>query len=115
VGNIEPMKTEAEVTVSATVSTDEEIELPRELTLLGPQPNPTRSEAVLRVGLPTAGSVRIVVYDVQGRQVVRVLDGVRPAGWETVRWDVGALAAGVYLVRVEAGGESRTQTVTVVR
>ncbi|MEM6288020.1 MAG: T9SS type A sorting domain-containing protein, partial [Bacteroidota bacterium] len=75
---------------------------------------PTRGEAVLQIGLPASGPLRAVVYDVRGREVAVVADGEHAAGWHRIPWRTD-VAPGVYVVRLEAGGETRTQTMTVVR
>ena len=115
VGNVEPPKTEAEVTfVVGGVASEGAASGPAELELAAPFPNPARGPVVVQVGVPAAGPVRVAVYDVRGREVAVLTDGDRAAGWHPVRWD-GAAAAGLYVVRAQAGGRMVTRTVTVVR
>ena len=78
-------------------------------------PNPSASEARLRYTLPTEGSVRVSMYDAQRRLVAVVVDDVQAAGPHDAIWNTAAVAAGVYLVRLEAAGEVRTRAVTVTR
>lgn len=77
-------------------------------------PNPARDAVVVRYHLPRASRVAVGVFDVRGRQVLEVRDGIehRP-GWGEWRWDLqdgrGArVAPGVYWLRFEAGSFSRT-------
>ena len=115
-GNAEPPKTDAELTFAVGgVASEEAASGPTELELAAPYPNPTRGAAVVQVGVPVAGPVRVAVYDVRGREVAVLVNGDRPAGWHPVRWDAGGLAAGVYVVRAQAGGRQVTQRLTVVR
>ena len=114
-GNLEGEKTEAEATTTVAVDAEGGSDRPAALTLSTPFPNPTRSAVALQVGLPEPGRVRVAVYDALGREVAVALDGERGAGWHAVRWGGAGLAAGVYVVRVEAGGQARTQALTVVR
>jgi hypothetical protein len=72
-------------------------------------------KATLTYGLPAAGRVRLVVYDVIGREVQTLIDGQRPAGNHEVALDGRTLAAGTYVVRLITGGEVRTQKLTVAR
>ena len=88
---------------------------PASLTLEPVSPNPARGAARVRVGIPTAGAVVATVYDVRGRIVATLADGEQPAGWLDLDLDAGALAAGVYVVRVQTGAEQATRTMTVVR
>ena len=61
-----------------------------------------------------------VVHDVRGRLVRTLLDESLPAGPGRVLWDGcdGAgrdVASGTYFVRLVAGGESRVQSVALIR
>ena len=58
--------------------------------------------------------MRLDVYSVTGRHVATLLDG--PESGEVVaRWDASGVAAGVYVVRLQAGAAVATRTLTVVR
>ena len=65
--------------------------------------------------LPEGGPVTVSVFDLLGREVARLVDGEMPAGRHQATLDAGALPSGVYVVRLVAGGEVRTQRVTVAR
>ena len=65
-------------TVTSTVSVEGE-ELPEEVVLRQNYPNPFNPATTIRYGLPVAGEVRLVVYDLLGR-VVDTLVGRHPAG-----------------------------------
>ncbi len=77
-------------------------------------PNPFGASTELSYTLPEAGRVRLGIYDVQGRQVAQISDERQPAGRHTRRWDGRdarghLLPAGMYLVRLEFGGQVETQ------
>ena len=55
------------------------------------------------------------LFDVQGRAVARLADGVRSAGPHAVDLDATGLPSGTYLARLVAGRRLRTVPVTVVR
>jgi hypothetical protein len=82
---------------------------------LAASPNPVVGSASVSVTLPTVENARVAVYDVTGREVAVVLDEARTAGTHTVSWDASALPAGVYLVRLTAGDEIITRTISVTR
>ena len=65
--------------------------------------------------LPRDGAVRLAVYDLLGREVAVLAEGVRPAGAHTARVEAGPLASGVYLVRLDTEGQALTHRMTVVR
>lgn len=78
-------------------------------------PNPLASRATIGFELPTAQDVRVTVYDVLGREVAVLVDGVRQAGPQSVELDASSLPSGMYIYRLSAGSTQLTQTFTVVR
>ena len=78
-------------------------------------PNPTRGAASLDLTLDRALDLRVVLYDVVGRQVATLADGPAAAGETTIGLDVSGLAPGLYLLRVEADGQAVTRRMTVLR
>jgi hypothetical protein len=83
------------------------------LSLAQNAPNPFTKETAVRFALPASGSVALDVYDVSGRKVASLVDRVMEAGSHAVTWngrdDSGStVAPGVYLVRLQAGGETVT-------
>ena len=78
-------------------------------------PNPARGAVRVSFSLAEAGDARADVFDGRGRLVARLLGGALPAGTHGAVWDARGLAAGVYTVRVAAGGQVAAQTVTLVR
>jgi hypothetical protein len=78
-------------------------------------PNPFNGSSVVGYQLPVAGDVRIIVYDLLGRQIAVLTDGFVTAGRHTVRFDASAISSGVYLVRMEATGIVLTEKALLVR
>jgi hypothetical protein len=69
--------------------------------LRGNYPNPFNPRTTIRFDLPEAASVRLVVYDVQGRRVRVLADGPRAAGPHEVLFEASGLPSGWYLARLE--------------
>ncbi len=78
-------------------------------------PNPAGPATTALFDLPRAAHVRLTVYDVLGREVARLVDGVLPAGRHTAAWQSGGVAGGVYLLRMQAGAFVAMQSVAVVK
>ena len=78
-------------------------------------PNPFNPATTIRFAVPRAGLVRLAVYDVLGRRVDELVDGILDAGWHAVRWDAAGLPSGVYLYRLEAGSFQETKTMILVK
>ena len=66
-------------------------------------PNPFGSASTLRYHTTREERVVLRVYDVQGRLVQTLVDELRPVGTHTVRWEADGLAAGTYLLQLQAG------------
>lgn len=101
-------------TLTRTITSTGTDEAPRSLTLLSPAPHPISGPARLRFFLPQPADAQMEAYDLLGRRVAVLFEGARPAGWSEAAWP-SELSAGVYLVRLRAGGETQTRQVVVVR
>ena len=78
--------------------------------MLAPSPNPSRGAVRFSVTLPTAGRARLVIHDVSGREVARLIDGAHAAGTFSLAWE-GRVAPGLYFATLEAAGERTTTRV----
>ena len=89
-------------------------QLPRALRLAPGRPTPFAASTMVTYELFAASTVRLVVYDAQGRSVRRLVEeGLQLPGVHHVPWDGRddggrALASGVYFYRLESAGEART-------
>ena len=82
-------------------------------------PNPVHSQAQVEYSLKASGKVRLSVYDIMGRHVRSIEDGVKPAGVHKVTWngkDASGrrTASGIYFVRLNSPELKRTTRIVVV-
>jgi hypothetical protein len=95
--------------------------VPQKLQLQQNYPNPFRARTTVEYSLPEQTEVSIEVYDILGRRIRTLADGEsQRAGVHTVQWnaqnDLGRpVASGVYLTRLQAGDETRTIKMVVVK
>ena len=89
--------------------------LPTAFALDANYPNPFRSTTRIRYALPQAADVTLYVYEITGRRIMTVAEGLREAGWYHVDLRADHLASGVYFYRINAGDFSATRRLTVVR
>ncbi|MBD3165190.1 T9SS type A sorting domain-containing protein, partial [bacterium] len=90
-------------------------EIPAEFALEQNYPNPFNPTTTIRFGLPEASDVSLVVYNVMGREVVRLMEGELSAGWHAVQFDASRLASGVYFYRLEAGSFNATRKMVLFK
>ncbi|MCU0607280.1 MAG: C45 family autoproteolytic acyltransferase/hydrolase [Candidatus Edwardsbacteria bacterium] len=84
------------------------------------EPNPFRGSAMISYQTPAAGHVSLRVYNIGGQLVRTLVDGPRPAGRHTVRWDGRgdgglALASATYICLLTAGGRTAAARTTLLR
>ena len=83
-------------------------------------PNPFNPGTTIRYYLPRRCTVRLVIYDLRGAEVGRLVCAQQEAGPHTVTWD-GKNAAGLqvssglYFYRLTAGKESATRKMILLR
>ena len=88
---------------------------------LGPcRPNPFAGGTRLALSLPAEGGVNVKVYDVAGRLVRTLVDGVLPAGERDVVWDGknaagDQVASGVYFLRMSFAGKTKTRKAVLLK
>ena len=93
----------------------EEDPLPTEFALRSNYPNPFNPRTTIAFDLPSRAEVKLVIYDVLGRQVRVLVDGTRAAGTHEVVFEASDLPSGTYLVRLETPQGSFVQTMQLVK
>jgi len=76
--------------------------MPGEFRLGQNYPNPFNPSTVIPYELPAASHVTLTVYDLLGRQVATLVDGVVDAGSRHVVFGNRDLSTGVYIYRLQA-------------
>ena len=77
-------------------------------------PNPAQGAATVRFSLQADSDVRLAVYDVMGREVAVLQEGPLAASQYDAAFPAD-LAAGLYVVRLQAGAQTATTKVTIIR
>jgi len=89
--------------------------LPRELALLPNYPNPFNPATTITFDLPRAMRVTLKVYDLLGREVATLIDGVRSAGRVNTRFDASHCASGLYICRLQAAEQVRSMRMMLLK
>ena len=93
--------------------------LPTDFALGQNYPNPFNPYTIIPYQLPTAGHVRLEVFNVLGQRLATLVNAEQSAGVYTARWDgtdaAGrAVGAGVYIYRLISGGMTESQRMVLV-
>lgn len=88
--------------------------VPVSAELRGNYPNPFVGRTTFEYALPESGPVYLAVYDLMGRQVAVLVDGVQTADTYRVTFDATGLASGVYVSQLRVGDTVLSQRLTVL-
>jgi len=79
-------------------------------------PDPASDVARIRFSIPERQRVSLEVFDIRGRRVATLVDGVRDAGQHQAEFvaRARARAAGVYVYRLRAGGREQSRRLVVL-
>ncbi|HUI30019.1 MAG TPA: M4 family metallopeptidase [Candidatus Acidoferrales bacterium] len=78
-------------------------------------PNPFNPSTVIGYQLAAVGHVTLSVYDILGRKVMTLVDGVETPGNHEVRFDGSSLASGVYFYRLTTDNFSATKKLVLMK
>ncbi|MFT5141817.1 MAG: putative repeat protein (TIGR01451 family) [Rhodothermales bacterium] len=88
---------------------------PASFQLFSPYPNPFYRHAKINFDLVEPGHVRMSVFDVAGRLVVVLADGMMQPGRHEAVFEGESFPAGIYLVRLEASGQVASTNLVLIR
>ncbi|MFZ1081436.1 MAG: FlgD immunoglobulin-like domain containing protein, partial [Candidatus Kryptoniota bacterium] len=106
---------EKDTTLTATISTSDgqtwtkditiEVAAPKDYQLYNNFPNPFNPSTKIAFDLPKASHVKLVIYDIVGREVAQVADADYPAGYTELTWNGTnshgtMVSSGVYFYRI---------------
>ncbi len=89
--------------------------IPRFFNLGQNYPNPFNPVTQINYHLPLAARVRLIVYNILGQEVEKIVDSELPAGYHSVKWDASKVSSGVYIYRITAGGFTDTKKMLVLK
>jgi hypothetical protein len=78
-------------------------------------PNPFNPSTQIRFTLQSSHVTRLTVYDILGREIAVLINEPMSAGSHTVTFDASQLTSGVYLYKLEAGGETMIRRMTLIK
>jgi hypothetical protein len=78
-------------------------------------PNPSTAETSIRFTLPLSEKVSLDLYDVNGRAIQHILQGIQPAGVQQVKVNTSSLEAGVYYYTLQTSSGKMTKKMVVVK
>jgi hypothetical protein len=89
--------------------------LPTKTELNQNYPNPFNPSTVISYQLAAAGNVRLVVYDMLGRKIATLVDGMKGPGNYSETFDGSKLASGTYFARLETNGNYQIRKILLMK
>ncbi|MCH7521550.1 MAG: T9SS type A sorting domain-containing protein, partial [Candidatus Marinimicrobia bacterium] len=95
-------------------------QLPQLFALHQNYPNPFNPVTTIRYELPAQTRVILVIYDLRGKEVVRLVDGYESAGYKKVVWNSSNAAGrpvptGLYFARLVTSAYTHTIKLTLIK
>lgn len=96
-----------------------EVSVPASFDLSQNYPNPFNPETSIRFQLPRAAQTQIVIYNIAGQEVRRLIDNQIKAGYHIVRWDGRdsnglPVGSGIYYYRMVAGDYTSVRKMVLI-
>ncbi len=97
----------------------EESTLPAEISLTN-YPNPFNAHTTIRFNLPKPGQIKLVIYDVAGRVIKRLVEGYGEAGAHSIIWNGRndankQVSSGVYFCRLSVNDNEDIRKLLLLR
>lgn len=104
------------VTTNVVGTAVEEPELPTQLTLSAPYPNPFDEQTSITLSVDAPQQAEVLVYDMLGRQVAVLFEGrLVPDTPQVVSFDASTLPNGKYIIRATSETSALSRVVTLIR
>jgi N-acetylmuramoyl-L-alanine amidase len=90
----------AELEKNVTVVDESPAPIPNEIRLAQNYPNPFNPSTTIRFNLPERSRMKLVVYDLLGREVSVLKNDIMNAGTYSVNWNASNMPSGVYFAKL---------------
>jgi uncharacterized membrane protein len=89
--------------------------IPKVFTLEQNYPNPFNPSTSIKFSLPKASVVKLVIYDLLGKEIRTLVNEMRQPGTYSEMFDASSLASGVYFYRITAGDFTDVKKIVLIK
>jgi photosystem II stability/assembly factor-like uncharacterized protein len=104
-----------QLALTSAVSNQYEETIPTYFTLEQNYPNPFNPSTTIRYSIKESGSVKLNVFDINGKQVAALVNKTQTVGEYTVTFDGSNLASGTYIYKLQIGNNSTTKKMVLIK
>lgn len=101
--------------VEMTSVIDDELNLPTKIAVLNNYPNPFNPQTTIHFEIPNSSHVRLEIFDIQGKKVANLFDGIGEAGKHNLVWNGSQQPSGIYFCRLVTDNESIAKMITLLK
>jgi hypothetical protein len=104
---------------NSTLAVDADF-IPNDFALHQNYPNPFNPVTTINYDLPEQAHVSIMIYDIMGRKIRHLVNGIQEPGFKTTIWDASnnlgePVSAGMYLYRIQTDRFSKTMKMVLLK
>ncbi len=89
--------------------------IPEEFYLYQNFPNPFNPVTSIKFDLPRASNVQVTIYDLSGREVIKLVNVEMNAGSYSADWNASGNASGIYIYRIQTGDFTAVRKMVLVK
>ncbi len=91
------------------------IGIPDKFSLSQNYPNPFNPETNISYSIPSEQFVRLIIYDLTGKEILTLINEVKPPGRYEITFNATSLSSGIYFYKIAAGSFEEVKRMTVVK
>jgi hypothetical protein len=76
--------------------------------------NPSAASAIIRYSLKERGDASLFLYDIIGNECAKLFQDIREVGEYNMNWNTSLLPTGMYILRLNAGGNQTSVIMSVI-
>ena len=93
---------------------DEEF-IPAKYSLSQNHPNPFNPMTTISYTLLHSGDVTLIIYNLLGKEIARLVDGFQQAGEHNIAWNATNISSGIYFYRLHSGDFTETKKMVLLK
>lgn len=90
-------------------------QIPNTYKLYQNYPNPFNPTTTIQYSIPSAGNVKITLYDITGNEIKTLINQFRTAGDYTINFDASNFSSGMYFYKLSSGNYTESKKMLIVK
>ena len=100
---------------SCIVEIEDEDELIQSYRMEQNYPNPFNPVTIISYQIPKEDHVKVIIYDLLGRELDVIMNEVQSAGRHSVKWNANDFGSGIYFYKIESGNFLQTKKMILIK